>query len=336
MDSVSQFALGAAVGVAAMGRRTALWKAALWGGACGTLPDLDALIDFGDPVRNMTYHRAETHALFWLTLAAPLIAWPIARLHGELDRFRRWWLAVWAVLITHPLLDAVTVYGTQLLLPFTDEPLGVGSLFIIDPLYTLPLLAGTIAALYLKSGPRALRANLAGLVLSTAYVLWSAVAQQQAAATAMAALRVQGIAAQQVLVTPTPFNTLLWRVVAMTPEHYYEGFTSLLDRDLSVQFDRFDRGRPLREELRGNWFVERIAWFSDGFYRLAQEGPRVLITDLRMGQEPNYVFSFVVAEKRSAAEPLAVPSQVTRRPDVERTLRWLWPRMRGEKLPPPR
>ncbi len=336
MDSVSQFALGAAVGVAVMGRRTAVWKAALWGGVCGTLPDLDSLIDFGDPVRNMTYHRAETHALFWLTLAAPLIAWAVARLHGELDRFRRWWLAVWAVLITHPLLDAMTIYGTQLLLPFSDEPLGVGSLFIIDPLYTLPLLAGTIAAVALKSGPRALRANLAGLVLSTAYVGWSVVAQQQASSAAHAALRAQGIAAQQVLVTPAPFNTLLWRVVAMTPEHYYEGFTSLLDRDAAIRFDRFDRGRPLREELRGNWFVERIAWFSDGFYKMSQEGARVLISDLRMGQEPAYVFSFVVAEKRSAAQALAVPQQVRRRPDVARTLRWMGPRMLGENLPPPR
>ena len=40
MDSLSQFVLGAAVGVAVMGRRVAPWKAALVGGALGTLPDL--------------------------------------------------------------------------------------------------------------------------------------------------------------------------------------------------------------------------------------------------------------------------------------------------------
>lgn len=38
MDSLSQIALGAAVGMATMGRRPALWKAALWGGIAGTLP----------------------------------------------------------------------------------------------------------------------------------------------------------------------------------------------------------------------------------------------------------------------------------------------------------
>ena len=49
MDSLTQIALGSAVGVAVMGRRTAVWKAALWGAIGGTLPDLDTFIDHGDP-----------------------------------------------------------------------------------------------------------------------------------------------------------------------------------------------------------------------------------------------------------------------------------------------
>ena len=58
MDSLSQIALGAAVAVAVMGRRTAVWKAALWGSVAGTLPDLDVFIDQGDAIRNMVLHRA--------------------------------------------------------------------------------------------------------------------------------------------------------------------------------------------------------------------------------------------------------------------------------------
>ena len=78
MDSLTQIALGASIGVAVMGRRTAAWKAALWGGVAGLLPDLDALIDHGDPVLNMVLHRAETHALFWLALASWPLAWLVA------------------------------------------------------------------------------------------------------------------------------------------------------------------------------------------------------------------------------------------------------------------
>ena len=126
MDSLSQIALGSAVAIGVMGRRTAAWKAAAWGAVAGTLPDLDVVIDHGDALLNMVLHRAESHALLYLTLFAPLLAWGVSRLHGETHLFRRWTLALWLVLITHPLLDAMTVYGTQLLLPFTNHPYGVG------------------------------------------------------------------------------------------------------------------------------------------------------------------------------------------------------------------
>ena len=38
------------------------------GRIAGTIPDLDALVDHGDPIRNMTFHRTESHSLFYLTL----------------------------------------------------------------------------------------------------------------------------------------------------------------------------------------------------------------------------------------------------------------------------
>jgi len=111
MDSLTQLTLGAAVTVAVMGRRTAAWKAAAWGAVVGTLPDLDALVRHGDAVLDMVRHRAETHALPIQTLASIPIAWLIARVHGQ--PFGRWWLAVWLTLVTHALLDAFTIYGTQ-------------------------------------------------------------------------------------------------------------------------------------------------------------------------------------------------------------------------------
>ncbi len=348
MDSLSQIALGAAVGVVAMGRRTAPWKAALWGAVAGTLPDLDVFIDHGDPIRNMVLHRAETHAPFWLTLFSLPFAAAVARLHGEWDRWKRWWLAIWLALVTHPLLDGMTVYGTQLGLPFTNHPYGVGSVFIIDPLYTLPLLVGTIWALRtngrgLTDGPGAHRghaANIAGLVLSTTYLGWGVAAQAHVDGIARQALAAQGIAAERVLVTPTAFNSLLWRVVvidgAPNGAHYHEGFRALLDKGPAMHFDRFERGTALAAELQGIEGVRRIQAFSRGFWAVWQDGGRIGITDLRMGQEPAYNFRFAVAERRSPLTPLAAPEQVGRRPDLRRGVPWLWDRALGEPLPPPR
>lgn len=335
MDSLSQAALGAAIGLAVMGRRTRPWKAAVIGALAGTLPDLDAFYNHGDPISNMTYHRANSHALFWQTLASLPIAFVAAKGLREMHQFGRWWLTVWLALVTHALLDWTTVYGTQLGLPFTDTPFAIGSMFIIDPLYTLPLLLGIVIALRL-SDVRGWRWNVAGLVLSTAYLGWSMVAQHHVKNIAEESLRAQGHQAEQLLVTPAPLNTVLWRVVAMTPQGYLEGFHSLLDRERKITFELFPRGEKLYDALRGNWHVDRIAWFSHGFFKMSERDGRAIITDLRMGQEPHYSFNFIVAERQSPTFAFITPRSFREMPDIGAALNWLWRRSLGDLLPPPR
>jgi inner membrane protein len=332
MDSLTQLVLGASVTVAVMGRRTAVWKAALWGGVAGTLPDLDALIDHGDAVLNMVLHRAESHSLLFLTLLAPLMGALVARLHGQWPLWQRWSWALWGALFTHPLLDWMTVYGTQLLQPFTDHPYGVGSVFIIDLAVTLPLLIGLALALWRRSDG-GLLCNLWGLALAVAYLLWSVVAQAYATQTARQDLQARGIAVDKLLVTPAPLNTLLWRVVAITPEHYWEGHTSLLDAQPQLQWRRYDKGAALMAQHGQLEAVRRVAAFSQGFYRLRVEDGRLLLTDLRMGQEPGYVFTFDLGPED--APGLAPAAQVGFRTDAGEGLRWLWRRMRGEAVLPP-
>ncbi len=331
MDSISQMALGAAVGVAVMGRSVSPWRAATWGAVCGTLPDLDVLIDHGDAVRSMTLHRAETHALFFLSVASPVIAAGIAGLHRQRELFARWWLAVWLALVTHPLLDTMTVYGTQLGRPFSDHPYGVGSVFIIDPLYTLPLLLGLGRTLF---GARFRPGwNHAGLVLSSAYLIWGVVVQQQVRGEARIALREQGIAPEHLLVSPTPFNSLLWRIVAIQGEHYHEAYRSLLDpAGSALIFDRFARGQHLREALRGHDPVDRLATFSKGFYALQAVQGGVRISDLRMGQAPVYFFAFEVARITDAGLQPTPPRAIGGRAPAGMLQHWLWPRIRGRTL----
>jgi inner membrane protein len=331
MDSLTQIALGSAVGVAVMGRRTAVWKAALWGAIGGTLPDLDVVIDHGNPVLNMVRHRAESHSLFYLTLFAPLLGWVAAKVHGEMALFKRWWLALWLVLFTHPLLDNMTVYGTQLLMPFTDHPFALSSVFIIDPAYTLPLIIGVIAALWLKSD-RGLRWNTVTLTLSTAYLGWSMLAQQHVTTIARASLPAPTISENNLLVTPSPFNTVLWRLVATTPEQYFEGHYSLLDPEPTVRWTAHPRGADLIEQHGQSDAVAQIAAFSQGFYKLQAIGGRVLLTDLRMGQEPAYTFRFDLGQPGEVGS--APIQQLSMRADVGKALTWLWQRLLGRTQAP--
>lgn len=329
MDSVSQLVLGAAVSVTVMGRRMPVWKSALLGAVCGTLPDLDVFINHGDPVSNMTMHRTESHALFYLTLVSPLISWLGALLLRERGQVVRTWLAVWLALITHPLLDAMTVYGTQLGLPFTDYPYAVGSMFIIDPLYTLPLLVGTGVALILRS-PRGLRWNRMGLLLSCLYLAWSVFAQYQATQAARQAIAQQYINGQRLLVTPTSLNTLVWRVVVMTPGTYGEGFYSLLDPDRPLEFTFHSRGEALYARNRDNPYVARMAWFTHGFFRLREQEGRLLLSDLRMGEEPYYTFTFDLGPLDDTSGEAAPARVESVRPPIGESLHRLWQRLKTE------
>lgn len=311
MDSVTQAALGAAVGGAVMGR-CAGWRAFAVGAGVGTLPDLDSFVPLGGPVADFVWHRGYTHALFLQTLAAPLIAWPIQRLrraHG--DPPWRWLLAVWLVLVTHALLDATTVYGTRLWLPFADEAVGLGSIFIIDPLYTLALLAGVGGTLALapRRGCRRARVwNAAGLALSTLYLAWTIVAQQWVEARATDALAAAGIPAERVLATPSPFNSVLWRILAVGETAHWEGFHTL-GSARAIHFRRYPNRRGLLDGIRATRPVRQLAAFTDGFYAVTARDGVVVVTDLRMGQAGFYAFAFRVGARRDGE---TVAAAVTR------------------------
>ena len=327
MDSVSQLVLGAAVSVAAMGRKAPLWQAALVGAVCGTLPDLDVFVDHGDAIRNMTLHRTESHALLWLTLFSPLLAWLIAGIVRQKQQWMHWWVAVWLALITHPLLDLMTVYGTQLGLPLTDFPYAIGSIYIIDPLYTLPLLICLLVAICLRD-KRGLWWNSLGLTLSTLYLGWSILAQNYATEQVKAEIARQHLPAQQLLVTPTAFNTLVWRVLVMTPQGYAESYYSLLSQQRPLRFSYHSRGEELYQRYQGDWNVERVAWFSHGFFAMREQQGQLMIADLRMGEEPDYTFTFNLGRQGTGKQADFRPTrQPLQRPSVSAAFRELWERL---------
>lgn len=336
MDSVTQITLGTAVSVAVMGRRVPIWQSALWGAVAGTAPDLDVVVDFGDAILNMTRHRAESHAMFFLTLASPVFAAAATWLGQRPGVFKRWLLAFWLVFITHVMVDYLTVYGTQLLQPFTDYPFGRGSIFIIDPLYTLPLLIGLIACLVSRSTKR-LTFNAIGLTVSTLYLVWGLAVQQHVESVARASLPETVPQASKILVTPSPLNSVLWRVVATSPTHYYEGWYSLFDDKPVISWTEHDRGASLIQQHSDHPGISKIQAFSHGFYRMREVDGSVYITDLRMGFEPAYFFNFNMGEPNASGKlSTSAPAvQEGARPNLETGLPWLWRRLTGQTTEPP-
>lgn len=329
MDSLTQLTLGAAVGEAVLGRKLGN-KAILWGAVCGTLPDLDVLVPLGDAVRDFTYHRGPSHSLLVLAAFTPLMVWLITKLHPHTAHRRLGWYAlVYLVFATHVLLDCCTTYGTQIFWPIDTTPIAWSTIFIVDPLYTLPLLAGVLSALILsRNTPRGHRLNTLGLCLSSAYLAWSVTAKLQLDRLAHIALSEQGIEYQRFISMPAPLNTLLWRVVAMDDGAYYVGYHSLLDATENIAFTRYRSDPRLLIGIEEHWPVKRLQWFTKGFYSIQARRGDVVITDLRMGMEPDYIFSFVVGQI-SNPHSIARPSERVPTKWRWEPLQWVWQRVWG-------
>jgi len=308
MDSVTQFALGATIGTAVLGRRVGLRKAAITGGLLATLPDLDVFWPEDSPVDSFVTHRSATHSLIMHTLFTPVLGEALRRtMTGLKDLPWRQgavlaWSVVFLALTTHAFLDATTIYGTQLLWPLNRIPYAVGSMFIIDPLYTLPLLVMTMWALFQGQWrPLYGKWMIVSLFVTSTYLGWSMAAQTVIEDRGRKILAAHNQDYSQIIATPMPLNTLLWRVIAVDGDRYYNIYLSMLDRDATP---------PLYEHARLSpgvscWFdqqdeqiadVQRLAQFSQGFYSLIQKGDDMVYSDLRMGLTPFYAFRFKVAD----------------------------------------
>mgnify|MGYP001814116820 FL=1 len=273
-------------------------KALLVGALLGTLPDLDVFIDYGDVVRNFTFHRGFSHSLFVLPGVAVAIWLMLRRWWAPVRGAPIHWLAGIALaLLTHPLLDAHTAYGTQLLWPPAVTPTAWSTLFIIDPLYTLPLLVGVIAVVGWAKRPAARTVVVAGLALSTVYVGWTWIGKTIVERDARIALAEAGLEYRAMFSVPTPLNSLLWRVVVLTDDGYAEGFDSLLIDEGGMTFTSYPSDTTALAEAGDIWAVHRLRWFSGDFVSADVVDGRLVITDLRMGQQSRYVFRHVVAER---------------------------------------
>ncbi|WP_281222160.1 metal-dependent hydrolase [Photobacterium sanguinicancri] len=326
MDSVTQAALGAAVAGLIAGKKCSP-KVLLAGAALGTIPDLDVFIHYGDPVSDMVKHRGFSHSIFVLLPFSWLLALAWQRFKPTQFSFMHLWLLVAACLITHPLLDSFTSYGTQLLWPLSAS-IAVSSIFIIDPIYTVPLVIMVLASLLWRE--KGAKLCGIGLGLSSLYLAWSVFALSTIENRVENQLVGTNLESQPVFIAPTPLNTVLWRVVVLDGGTYWEGLTSLLDDNPHIDFIAKERGEwPLADKPQHLMMLEQ---FTQDFVKYQQIDNALTVTDLRLGVAQYLPFSFQFAEKNTVQEwqfglPAAIES-----PDVRiKHVPALWLRLLGNQ-----
>lgn len=309
MDSITQAVLGATLQGAILGRSQGR-RALLYGAALGTLPDLDVVISYADPMSVMTHHRGFSHSVLVLTAVAIFLAWLIRRWRPSPHYSGlRLGLTFWLILITHTLLDAFTSYGTQLFWPFTPTPAAWSSIFIIDPAYTVPMLLAVLAALVTGIGPRVQRLLYGSLILSTLYLAWTVGAKLMVEARYQRTLEEHGVTVQATFSGTAPLNSLLWRVIARDAQgYYYEGFVSVLDRD-APHFIKLPLQNEWGDRLDTSAELQRLRWFTGDWLRYDVIDDAVIVTDLRMGMIGHHFFRFVVARRTANGWQTIVPER---------------------------
>ena len=289
MDSITQAALGAVCGELVLGRK--LGRAAIgWGALFGTLPDLDALLlPFFDTAWDLRIHRGESHSILLILLATWLLAKPLARRwkKAKVTPGRAAWF-VFLALSTHVLIDCFTVYGTQVFAPFSRHPVSFDNLFIIDPLFTLPLLVAVVGGLFFdakawKKG-RIWRLCAWCLGISTAYVGLSFAAKAAARGAFGRDLAARGVSYERRMEAPAPFSIFLWRAVVERDGEFWIGYRSLFDGDRRVAWTVIAKDEETLERWSEAGPVRAVREFSKDWC-VARPTPKgVWLVDLRFGE----------------------------------------------------
>lgn len=289
MDSLTQATLGAAVGEALLGRK--LGNRALgWGALLGTLPDLDVVFSgFFDTAGNLVLHRGASHSLLLMVLASVFLAPWLERMwkREKVSRVRAGWF-VFLVWSTHVLIDCFTVYGTSVWWPFSETRVALSNLFIIDPLFTLPMLVTLVWLAFLrgkKEQAKRFRLCWWGLGLSTFYVGLSFLAKWGVGRGFEADLARRGVVAERRIDAPTPMNVLLWRSVVDRGDSFWVGYRTVFEgRETPVRWTVYPKGREVFLTVSNEREVKVVDWFSGGWWIARKEKRGVWLADLRFGE----------------------------------------------------
>ncbi len=286
MDTITHIALGACLGELLASKRIGK-KALVFGALAQSVPDIDFVFSFWlEPSVNVLAHRGFTHSFFFIFLIAPVFAWAAQRGWGNTQTTFKYWLTFFGIQISvHSVLDAFNAYGTAWFEPFSHTRVSFNTLFVADPLFSVSL-GVAMLVLIVTSIENKSRVywSAGGIIVSMIYLGFVLNNKLRIDKEVRTALREQGIDSNHYFTTPTPFNSLLWFVVANSDSGSFVGYRSVFDKQPTIDFHFFARQDSLLQLASSQDEVNRLKRFSQGFYTVELKGDTLIFNDLRFGQ----------------------------------------------------
>jgi len=333
MDSLSQIVLGAAVGNQVLGKKIGN-KAILYGAIIGTMPDLDVVYGkFLDPLTATDIHRGFSHSTLFFLFLSPILGWILQKLeHKHKVNFKEATLFSFLILQTHSLLDLFTTWGTQLFWPL-ETRFSLQSIFVIDPLYTLPFLVFLILSMKKKKDdPKRMFWNRTGLIVSTAYLFLTLLVQSIVTNKFENQLEENNISYKEIVVKPSPFNIILWTTNVKVDKGYYIADYSFFDTK-PIQFQFIPKQNELITDYENEAVIKQLKRISEGWYCITQKENLLLFNDLRFGvmnadkNDLQFSFSYQITKENGEIKAAELPNK--NRAQAKKLLGKLWVRLWG-------
>ena len=289
MDSITQIVLGAACGEIALGKKIGN-KAILFGAIGGTIPDLDVLIGklfYTNEIDSLAFHRGIMHSIPFAIVGALIFGFLSYKVYdyGYLRRgttsLKDWIWLFFLSILTHPILDSFTPYGTQLFLPFSDYRVAFNNIAVVDPVYTLPLLlCVSITMFFNRKNSKRKTWTKAGLYLSSAYMIFTIGNKIYVDQTFKKSFQKANINYSKFSAQPTILNNVLWYAVAETDKNYTVSFYSIFDdTNTPLNFINIPKNHKVLDVDHPD--IKTLRWFSNEFYTLSILNNKIIYKDLR-------------------------------------------------------
>ena len=301
MDSFTQIVLGIATAELVAGKKLQN-KTFLYGAILGTIPDLDIVVGkFLSDVEGVAIHRGLSHSLLFFVFLSPILGWMISKIEKNKISFKNASLLAFWCLVTHVLLDVFTSWGTQILWPL-DYRFALKTIFVIDPLFTIPLLISLIFVWKNKEHLIRRKYLIRGLVISSCYLLLTCILKVFAVHQFETALQNQKLSYLELIVKPTAFNCILWNANVATANGYYLADYSLFDSQ-PIHFSFYSKNTELEKKLENSYDFKNLKKISEGWYLVTEQNNRLYFNDLRFGllhnnpKNPQFAFSYQMIPK---------------------------------------
>ena len=237
-------------------------------------------------------------------------------LNKELDpihvSYRDWVWFFFLTIITHPILDCFTAFGTQLFEPFSNYRVSWDNISVADPMYTVWYILFLVPTCFLLKTNKK-RKTLAWLALSISgvYMIFTLFNKQNVSQIFEKSLAANGIEADRYMTSPSILSNILWNGVAETDSAYYFSNYSLFDKkEEFINFHKINKDYSMLDGHENDRAIKILKWFSNGYFNITknsdENGDFWQLNDLRYGtrdgtfdESSDYIFKFKLIKKEN-------------------------------------